>query len=991
MKFQKTKRFLAAALAAALLAPAVLAAGFGAFLRQDGIELSDTARMVRSVRSLSAGGQVTEHLITYAPEAGLRPMVGYGTTLYGRSDINYVASYMAGTGRTVAAGINGSFFTMANGIPIGSIVTEGVVRSASVTGNAVGFFADGSAIIGQPRIDLKISYPNGETGSAHYNKVLNTKNGAVLYSNDFDKETKNTISAYNVVLRPSSDRITLGGTLTATVTAVYPAVKSCAIPAGCFVLSMATETDYAYTLQHQLATLKTGDTVTIACTVDAAWQNAAYICGGDELLVENGAARTAFTLDSARSHVARTAVGLRRDGTLVLYTVDSGGSGYSAGMSLAELAARMAELECVTALNLDGGGSTTFSARLPGDAALTNLNRPSDGSLRKCANFIFLARDAAAAGPAAHLHLYPYDAAMLAGARMTMSVKATDASYNPAAVPAGLTYTATGGAVTDAGVFTAGRTAGTANVHVQVPGGAAGSRTVRIVTEPSAVSLKNEATGQAVSAATVAAGKSLNLSAAAAFAGYSLIAQDDCFTWSVSGNIGTIDPNGVFTAAELTAAASGTITCAAGAAKATVQVSVTPLQPEGGAVHGFEAGDLRADSGTGLVVAGNQDLNYVRYGGASLQARYDLSQGSQVQAGLRAALPEDTDTVGLWVYGDGSGNSLSLLFDAEESSKWLTQLNFTGWKYATLEVPAGATAVTGFAVTAYEGASAAAGTIYLDQLIAARGALRDETPPLIQTAQTATALQISVSDADSGVERVEAAIDGTAQTLSVQNGAASLPLPNDGQAHQVRVTAADRCGNLASATVAITGTLADPFSDLEGHWAKAYVDYCNRQGILSGSQDAAGNLRYRPDDSMTRQEFAVALIRFLGVDTARYQDTELPFSDAAAIADWAEDAMKAAYALGLITGARSGSALCANPAQTITRQEAMVILGRTQTKGYAADPLTSFSDAGSVDAWAREHIACMVSRGIISGSHGQLLPRGQVTRGQVAKILYCLY
>ena len=60
-------------------------------------------------------------------------------------------------------------------------------------------------------------------------------------------------------------------------------------------------------------------------------------------------------------------------------------------------------------------------------------------------------------------------------------------------------------------------------------------------------------------------------------------------------------------------------------------------------------------------------------------------------------------------------------------------------------------------------------------------------------------------------------------------------------------------------------------------------------------------------------------------------------------------------------------------------------------KGYAADPLTAFSDANTVDAWAREHIAGMVSRGIIAGSHGQLQPKGQVTRAQVAKMLYCLY
>lgn len=88
--------------------------------------------------------------------------------------------------------------------------------------------------------------------------------------------------------------------------------------------------------------------------------------------------------------------------------------------------------------------------------------------------------------------------------------------------------------------------------------------------------------------------------------------------------------------------------------------------------------------------------------------------------------------MGIWVYGDGSGNSLSLLFQVGEavSSKWITQLGFTGWKYVSAEIPAGASAVTGFAVTEHENRTAETGVLYLDQLIAAKGALNDTTPPV---------------------------------------------------------------------------------------------------------------------------------------------------------------------------------------------------------------------------------------------------------------------
>ena len=178
---------------------------------------------------------------------------------------------------------------------------------------------------------------------------------------------------------------------------------------------------------------------------------------------------------------------------------------------------------------------------------------------------------------------------------------------------------------------------------------------------------------------------------------------------------------------------------------------------------------------------------------------------------------------------------------------------------------------------------------------------------------------------------------------------------------------------------------------MNNHWAKTYVDYCNREGILNGSADSSGNLYYRPDDSMTRQEFTAAMVRFLGINAADYAGTALPFADAGEISDWAVDSMKAAYALGLVTGSSSNGTLYANPKDTITRQEAMTILGRTQEKGYTEDDLSAFSDSDQVASWAREYIAAMVSRGVIAGSNGKLNPTGTVTRAQVAKMLYSLY
>ena len=190
----------------------------------------------------------------------------------------------------------------------------------------------------------------------------------------------------------------------------------------------------------------------------------------------------------------------------------------------------------------------------------------------------------------------------------------------------------------------------------------------------------------------------------------------------------------------------------------------------------------------------------------------------------------------------------------------------------------------------------------------------------------------------------------------------------------------------------MTVAAADPFADMKDHWAKSYVSEMYFDGVLAGSTGADGKLYYRPDDSMTRQEFVVALMRFMKVDTSGYRSVQLPFVDTDKIADWAADAMKAAYSLGYVGGASSNGKLYGNPTSTITRQEAMVILARAQNLTESSDrtALSRFSDAALVADWAAESVSAMIERNIIGGSNGKLNPTGKVTRAEVAKMLYAL-
>ena len=66
------------------------------------------------------------------------------------------------------------------------------------------------------------------------------------------------------------------------------------------------------------------------------------------------------------------------------------------------------------------------------------------------------------------------------------------------------------------------------------------------------------------------------------------------------------------------------------------------------------------------------------------------------------------------------------------------------------------------------------------------------------------------------------------------------------------------------------------------------------------------------------------------------------------------------------------------------------MIGRTQEKGYAIVELT-FSDTASIPAYATYYIQTMAAQGVISGyADGTFQPGANITRGQMAKILYNL-
>ena len=92
----------------------------------------------------------------------------------------------------------------------------------------------------------------------------------------------------------------------------------------------------------------------------------------------------------------RTAIGLKKDGTIVLVVADGRSKGQADGLSLPELTRVMRWIGCCEAANLDGGGSTTMYVKGRGTEGI--VNHPSDngrydaGGQRRVANAVLVVK-----------------------------------------------------------------------------------------------------------------------------------------------------------------------------------------------------------------------------------------------------------------------------------------------------------------------------------------------------------------------------------------------------------------------------------------------------------------------------------------------------------------------------------------------------------------------------------------------------------------------
>lgn len=529
----------------------------------------------------STNGLQHAHYVEADIESGsIKPIVFNGE-VRGTYSIEDMIKYAGEQGYKVIAAINGDIYDMSSGTPKGLVIHSGnIVTSGYAPDRVIAFYNDGSAELVPAKLSYKvkgtIAYDqqvpvspeegidqaagtDGTSGTdvlvqnetVHYEEEWNgtvdffnvphgAANGLHLYNRHYSSSTKTSGTCAEVVIECDDIQLKVNDTIKGTVKQVNTATNNTPITDNTVVLS----TVYGSATYNYLSALKVGSEIEISVedVGGADLENADECIGIYYSLVENGRNVTSGTAANPR-----TALGIKEDGSIMLFELDGRQASVSKGLGLYDLADAMIELGCETAVNLDGGGSSVIYVRQPGkDADAVIQSSPSSGSERKVANGILLVYKENAGSSVEHLNVYPELTLAMPGAKVQLNTYASNELYEKTSLSGSVKYSVEDsayGAVDESGIFTAGSKTGRAVIEAK-SGNSTGYTEVEIVDDIIIV--------PSVTKLTIESGETRDINVTACVGAYGasvpVNSSDDLFTFRCDENIGTIDELGVFTA-----------------------------------------------------------------------------------------------------------------------------------------------------------------------------------------------------------------------------------------------------------------------------------------------------------------------------------------------------------------------------------------------------------------------------------------------------------
>ena len=272
-------------------------------------------------------------------------------------------------------------------------------------------------------------------------------------------------------------------------------------------------------------------------------------------------------------------------------------------------------------------------------------------------------------------------------------------------------------------------------------------------------------------------------------------------------------------------------------------------------------------------------------------------------------------------------------------------------------------------------------------------------------AYQAYTLKLVVAEAETGASLTGVKVNSTSASISGKNVNVTLPFGTNLYPVKLTLTASKMATILVNGeaynkdknydlntdiTIKVTSedlkttnvytlkaSLAAQFSDIsESDWYYNNVMRAVELGILSGYTDGT----FRPNNSITRQDFAIMLAQSLGHDND--EEATSPFKDVSD-SDYGVSSIAYLYEQGIVAGDNNGNF---NPNANITRQEAAIMLA----KAFKATGTTSdkFTDDASIASWAKSFVYAAKAAGLMNGdTNGSFRPTSTITRAEAASAM----
>ncbi len=192
---------------------------------------------------------------------------------------------------------------------------------------------------------------------------------------------------------------------------------------------------------------------------------------------------------------ARSMVGVKEDGTLVICMNDGRGANNSVGFSSYEEGEAMLALGCKWAANCDGGGSSTFLTKRVGEENFTMRSVPCDGAQRATAHGVFVASNVAPTGVLDCININADYDIFAPNTVYTFGAEAIDTHGYAMDMPADVAWTLSDesfGTIVD-GKFVSNGKKGSVDIQVVSGGAVVGSKTITVA-DPEVFTLSANAT-----------------------------------------------------------------------------------------------------------------------------------------------------------------------------------------------------------------------------------------------------------------------------------------------------------------------------------------------------------------------------------------------------------------------------------------------------------------------------------------------------------------